>query len=231
MTQGVNRPLKTFFKVIQGGLGEGNMGLLMSRHGTGKASVLVSLSVDHAMEGKNSLHVAVGKSVRDVRSHHDQVFRQLVGSLNLPNREALCSLVNRHQQFYTFREGAFDTARLAQTLDFLEEHAEFVPEVVEITGWPDFRKIPRKELESLKALALERRLKIWLTAHTKRDDEIAPGGLPVQLDRVQDLFTVLISLEPQGEDVRLNFLKVKDQAPAARINLLYDPATQLLRWY
>ncbi len=231
MNQGVNRPLKTFFKVIRGGLGRGNMGLLMSRHGTGKASVLVSLSVDHAMEGKNSLHVAVGKSVRDVRSHHDQVFRQLVKSLDLPNREGLCSLVNRHQQFYTFREGAFDTRRLAQTLDFLEEHAEFTPEVVEITGWPEFREIGRKELEDLKSLALDRGLKVWLTAHTKRDDPLDPSGLPVQVARVEDLFTVLISLEPRGEEVQLNFLKVGNEKPASKVNLLYDPATQLLRWY
>ncbi len=231
MSQGVSRPLKVFFKVIQGGLGRGNLGLLMSRHGTGKASVLVSLSVDHALEGKNSLHVSVGKPARDLRSHHDQVFRQLVKSLNLENREALCSLVNRHQQFYTFRTGSFDTARLAQALDFLGEHAEFVPEVVEITGWPDFKEIPRAEMEALKQLALERNLKIWLTAHTTRDDEIAESGLPAQVDRVEDLFTVLISLEPQGEEVRLNFLKVGNERPKSKVNLLFDPATQLLRWH
>ncbi|MGA1780373.1 MAG: hypothetical protein ACO4CW_08565, partial [Planctomycetota bacterium] len=60
-----NRPLRVLDKVLQGGLGLGNVGVVMAQHGLGKVAVLTSIAIDHAMDGKNALHVSVGKSVSD----------------------------------------------------------------------------------------------------------------------------------------------------------------------
>ena len=40
----------------------------MSRRGTGKVSVLTSITLDHAINRRKVLHVALGKSVSDVRA-------------------------------------------------------------------------------------------------------------------------------------------------------------------
>ncbi|MCA8961604.1 MAG: hypothetical protein KDC38_13865, partial [Planctomycetes bacterium] len=79
-----NRPLRVLDKAIGGELGRGNLGLVMSRHGTGKLAVLTSIAIDHAMDSRNTLHVAVGKSLGDVRAYHDEVYAEILRTLGLP---------------------------------------------------------------------------------------------------------------------------------------------------
>ena len=50
-----NRPLRVFDKVLKGGLGAGNLGIIMSRHGTGKtARVLVFAGGEKADEAREA---------------------------------------------------------------------------------------------------------------------------------------------------------------------------------
>ena len=41
-----NRPLRVLEKVLQGGLGKGNVGVIMARHGMGKIAVMTSIAID-----------------------------------------------------------------------------------------------------------------------------------------------------------------------------------------
>ena len=41
-----NRPLRVFEKILNGGLGRGNIGVVMSSHGTGKLAVMTCVTVD-----------------------------------------------------------------------------------------------------------------------------------------------------------------------------------------
>ena len=150
-----NRPLRVLDKVIHGGLGRGNIGVLMSRHGTGKLAVLTSMAIDHAMDGRNTLHVALNESVTDIRAYDDEVFHEIATSLSLEDPAEILAKVERHKQIYTYKNGSFNLERLAVTLKFLAERAEFVPEMIEIQGWPDFRTVATDDLEQLKSIAVE----------------------------------------------------------------------------
>lgn len=225
-----NRPVRLFFKATQGGLGAGNLGVIMARHGTGKRGVLVSLLVDHALEGHKSLHVAVGESAGDIRAFQDEVFKGLVASLGLGNLAELRTQVERHRQIYCFRDGAFTVERLREALRILEEHAGFVPEVIELTGWPDFALQPEADLEPLKRLAAERGCRFWVSVHTHATDPVDGRGVPPYLARQEHLIAVLIGLEPEGDQVGLRFLKTHDRAGEPGVSLVFDLHSQLLRW-
>ena len=41
-----NRPLRVFDRILGGGLGKGNIGVLTSRHGTGKVAILTLIAID-----------------------------------------------------------------------------------------------------------------------------------------------------------------------------------------
>ena len=103
-----NRPLRVLDKVLQGGLGPGNIGVLMSRPGTGKLAVLTTIAIDNAMDGRNTLHVALHESVSDVRAYDDEVFAEIAESLDLNDRAEILAKIERHKHIYTYRHGGFN---------------------------------------------------------------------------------------------------------------------------
>jgi hypothetical protein len=225
-----NRPLRVFEKVLQGGLGAGNLGVLLSSHGTGKLAVMTSLTVDKAMDGKNVLHVALGKSVSDIRAYRDEILNEIEESLDLQDRAEILSNVERHTQIYTFRNGALNLAKLAQTLDFLADHAEFRPELIEIQGWPDWRQAAPEEIRALKRFAGAAKCEIWMSVHTSPADIFDGRGVPDYLARSEDSLSVIVALKPEKEHTRIRFIKVHGAAPPSNVNLEFDPTTMLVRW-
>ena len=226
-----NRPLRVFEKVIKGGLGSGNIGVIAARHGTGKVAVLMSIAVDKALNSNNVLQVTTIKSVDEVRTFRDEVLHEMELSLDLHDRGGLQTLVERHTRIHTYKAGSFSVDRLRTTLTFAREHAEFTPSLLEIEGWPDFDEVTLDQLRELKVLAEEFQCEVWLSDHTHRDDSLDKAtGLPTNLARFDSLLSVVIKLEPEARTVPLRFLKAHGKPVSNSINLEFDPKTMLLRW-
>ena len=49
-------PLRVFERSIQGGLGKGNVGVVMSRAGAGKTAFLVDIALDDLMQAVSDTH-------------------------------------------------------------------------------------------------------------------------------------------------------------------------------
>ena len=60
-------PLRVFEKSIHGGLGKGNLGVVMSRAGIGKTALLIGIALDDLMRGRQVLHISAKDSVDHVR--------------------------------------------------------------------------------------------------------------------------------------------------------------------
>lgn len=227
-----NRPLRVLEKALEGGLGVGNLGVVMARHGSGKVAVLTSITIDHAMDKRQVLHVAVGESVSDLRAYDDTVLHQMCESLDVQDEAALLTRVERHKQIYSFRDPAgFSADRLRQTLEFLREHAEFRPSMIEIHGWPDFSAVSPEETAAVKKIAGEFECEVWLTAHTSRED-LAAGvdAIPVALQPHAEHFSVMLALEPESKHLEIRFVKVHDSKTPPTIPLQFDPKKMLIRW-
>lgn len=226
-----NQPLRVLDMVLKGGLGAGKLGVVMARHGTGKVAVLTSITIDHAMAEQNVLHVAVGKSLSDVRAYDDEVLHQICERFDLHDRASIMTTVERHKQIYAFRDPAdFTAARLRHAMDFLAEHAEFKPTQMEIQGWPDFRNLDPGELMALKSIAEDYGCEVWLTAHTHRSDNLDARGVPDWLARFDEQFEVIMSLEPEGEHIPIKFVRVHGEEPREEVHLEFDPRSMLIRW-
>lgn len=225
-----NRPLRVFEKTLNGGLGRGNLGVIMSSHGTGKLAVMTGITVDRAMSGSNVLHVALGKSVSDVRAYRDEILNRIEESLALQDRAEILTNVERHTQIYTFRNGALNIPKLAQTLDFLADHAEFRPELIEIQGWPDWRNLDVQEIRTLKNFAAAAQCEIWMGVHTTPADTVDARGVPDYVSRVEGDLSAILRLEPGKEHTSLRFIKVPEGDPPTTTHLDFDPNTMLLKW-
>jgi hypothetical protein len=225
-----NRPLRVFEKILNGGLGRGNLGVVMSSHGTGKLAVMTCVTVDKAMDGKNVLHVALGQSVSDVRAYRDEILNEIGSSIAVEDRADTLTNVERHSQIYTFRNGTFGIPKLAQTVDFLADHAEFRPDLIEIEGWPDWRSVDAEEIRHLKRFAQAASCEIWMALHNLPGDKCDDRGVPDYLARVEDAISVVVRLDPEKDHTRLRFVKVPGGTPPVSAQLEFDPTSMLIRW-
>ncbi len=223
-----NRPLRVFDKVLKGGLGAGNLGIIMSRHGTGKNAILTSIAIDHAMSGVNTLHACVGKSVDEIRAYDDQVLQAMIAAHGIQNHAQTMTTVERHKQIYTYGSGDMNVERLRNTLVFLAEHAQFKPGLVELQMWPDFETTDEETMSALKKLAVEFETEIWMSAHTHRNEDEGVS-IPDFVKRFDSLISVMVALEPKSDDVYVRFLKTHDFTPP-EVNLQFSPRKMLLRW-
>ncbi len=226
-----NRPLRVLDKVLEGGLGLGNVGVVMARHGLGKVAVLTSIAIDHAMDGRNALHVSVGKSVSSVRAFHDEVLHEILESLNATDHGTHLTRVERHKQIYSFPDvSSFSIDKLESTMEFLDKHAEFRPEMIELSGWPDFGSLEIDSMARLKKLASDWNCELWISAHTHRDDDTDQRGIPNSIAKSLDDIEVLVALESESDHVNLKFLKTHGEPKDTGIHLEFDPTTMLIRW-
>ena len=226
-----NRPLRVLDKVLEGGLGLGNVGVVMAGHGLGKVAVLTSIAIDHAMDAKNALHVCVGKSVSSVRAFHDEVLHEILESLNVTDHATHMTKVERHKQIYSYPEtSGFSVEKLEEILSFLDQHAEFRPEMIELSGWPDFHTADPSTMGSLKALAGKWNCELWISAHTESSESVDGNGIPESIGRVIDDVEVLVGLESEADHVNLKFHKTHGEPKQSGIHLQFDPKTMLIRW-
>ena len=76
-------PLRTLDAALAGGLGKGNLGIVIARHGAGKTPFLVAVALDHLLRGERVLHVSLEQKVDHVRDFYDQIFEELVKSIQI----------------------------------------------------------------------------------------------------------------------------------------------------
>jgi hypothetical protein len=224
-----NRPLRVFEKVLQGGLGAGNIGVIAARMGTGKHAVLTTIAIDHALGGHQTLHMAVNERVEDVRAYDDEILNEMLTSLGAENPAKVATEVERNKLIYTFTDGNFTATRMRQTLDFLREHAQFRPLLIEIQGWPNFEEVTPEEMLKLKNIAGEYGCEIWCSCLTHRGD-FDDNSMPDYLARFDDIISVLVTLDPKDTGVALRFLKTKDFDPPKDAHLEFDPKSMAIRW-
>ena len=67
-------PLRLLEQGLHGGLGAGNLGVVVAAHGVGKTPFLVGVALDELLRGGSVLHACCDQTVGHVRAHYDTVF-------------------------------------------------------------------------------------------------------------------------------------------------------------
>src|SRR4051794_28988254 len=145
-------PLRLFEHSIHGGLGPGNIGVVVARHGIGKTAFLVGIALDDAIRGRNVLHVSLDKSVNHVREFYDEIFQDLAHSAGLEDLASARFGMERHRMIHTYAGGTFSIDRLRQSMEFLKDVAHFEPSCVILQGF-HFDSATAEGLEALHKVA------------------------------------------------------------------------------
>lgn len=216
-------PLRLLEKGLHGGLGRGNLGLVLAAPGVGKTSFLVGVALDDLMRGKPVLHVALEHNVQHVRDHYDTVFEELAHSTHLENAAVVRAGLDRLRCIRSYPHGAFDAKRLCEALA-LEAEVGTRPELVVVDGLDVAQRTPA-ELEEWAKAARENDVEVWMAANAPNE---RISVLPADLKPLAASFGVILTLEPQPGAVALRALKDHDNPDVAALHVALDPKTLLL---
>jgi KaiC/GvpD/RAD55 family RecA-like ATPase len=221
-------PLRAFERSIHGGLGRGNLGVMIARAGVGKTACLVQIAMDDLMRGRPVLHVSLDQPVSHVRGWYDEIFRELSGAYNLVHPEIVRLEVERSRHIQSYLGKSFSVGKLYDAARFLKEHMDFHPAAMIIDGY-SFTDAADDQVRSLKALAVELNCEMWLSALTRRQEPVSDeSGIPTSVARFGDFVSVVVMLEFKQSRVSLQLLKDHDNPDVSRLSIELDPRTLLL---
>ena len=204
-------PIRILEESIHGGLGKGNLGLVMARAGVGKTACLVQIALDDLLREKPVLHVSLDQTMDHVRSWYDALFEDLAIESDLDDTEGAREMVQRHRVIATFKDHDLWPDRLEKTVAMFSQHMQFRPAAILVDGYPWTSHSQSENaamIGAFKAYAKLLGAELWMSAQTHRR---ATGDHPTRLvppyDAYEELIDVAIFLEPQGKDVAVRLLK------------------------
>lgn len=216
-------PLRLLERNLHGGLGRGNLGVVLAGHGVGKTSFLVGVAVDELLRRGRVLHVSAAHSVAHVRAHYDTVFDELASSTHLENEGLIRGEIERGRSIRVYPPNTISAAKLRDAVK-LEREAGGAPSLLVLEGV--LGAFGRSDVEDLRALAQELDAEVWLESACS-DERVV--RIPPQVAAVEDLISVILALEPGDDAVRLRALKDHDNRDLSDLHVALDPRTLLLK--
>src|SRR5262245_288623 len=220
-------PLRLFEHSIHGGLGRGNMGVVVARHGIGKTAFLVGIALDDAMRGRKVLHVSLDKTVDHLREFYDEIFMDLAHSAQLEDLPAERLEMERNRIIHTYAGKSFTIHKLRHSVNFLKEYAQFHPDCLILEGF-DFERGSLADMEAFRQLAADLNVEMWMSAITHRGVPSNQDGIPEPLAKLASTIAVIVQMADNSDGVQLSLLKDHDNPNVAKLTLALDPSTMLL---
>lgn len=205
----------------------GGLGAVLARAGVGKTALMVQLALNTLLRSKNVLHVSLDDPVDKVALWYQEVFQHLAKQYNVKEIDQLWDTIAPHRFIMTFKVAGFSVPTFKERLSDLTEQGIFTPQMVILDGLP-FNERTREALLELKAMVRRYAMHFWLSVKTHRHEDPNQEGLPPQLQDLDDLFDVIIHLQPDGQEIHIKGLKggkASTDAPDLRL----DPATMLIQ--
>ncbi len=224
-------PVRIFERAIGGGLGTGNLGLVVSRPGVGKTGFMIGLAVDQLIQGQKVLYISTKESVEHINNFFEQVFQAMAASLGLEQVLEKQLAMERNRHILVYNRDLFSLEKLEQSASFLKEVADFSPDMVIMDGTPRFESTEAWELEGLRRLASEWQAEIWTSSNTHRDDQKSDEhDVPLKITKHEDFIDVIVMLCPESDHIKVKIVKEHGSTELPQVKLELDPGTLLLHW-
>jgi len=210
-------------KGLHGGLGPGNLGVVLAGHGVGKTSFLVGVAMDELLREGRVLHVSLSHSVRHVRAHYDTVYEELAESTHLEDERLIHAEIDRHRSVRVYPPGSLSMKKLREAVE-VEIETAGKPSLIVLEG-VELAEMSRDEAVALKELAVELGAEVWIEAASSEEHV---GQIPPAVAALDDLISVVLVLEPKAEVARLRALKDHENPDLTDLHVSLDPHTLLL---
>ena len=224
-------PVRVLEKALNGGLGRGQFGVVLSRTGVGKTGFLIGLAMDQLLQGRRVLHISTKETVEHVRAYYDQILEAYAEQLGLDRMLERRVEVERGRHILVFNPETLTMEKLRQSIGFLRDDADFQPDMVVLDGTPRFEFSEDWEIKGICEMAREMDAEIWTGANLHREgQELDERGIPQEVAWHEENLAVILGLHSESDHVRVQIHKEHDSEQPASISLELDPRTRMLRW-
>ena len=224
-------PVRVFDRAIGGGLGAGNIGVVLSRNGGGKTGFLIGLAIDKLLQGKRGLYIPTKESVEHVNDFFDQIFHAMATSLAMDEVPQRQLQMERNRHILVYNRKSFSVEKLESSVGFLTETTGFRPDMVIMDGTPRFESTEQWEIDVIRTLARQWNAEIWTSGLLHREgQQLDQRGIPLEIARYDADLGVVLRLATENGRIHLKVLKEHASAEPAQVRMELDPATLLLRW-
>lgn len=220
-------PYRVFENSIHGGLGRGNVGVVVGRHGVGKSAFLVGIALDDLMRGRNVLHVALGQPMWKVREYYDEIFDDLARTSGLENAGTVYREMERHRNIHAYLGRTFSIEKLVSDVAVLKEHADFFPSAILVDG-VEFERISGADMAAFRQVARDHDAELWMTATAHRESVFNEHGVPEPVAHLESSMDVIVRLYHDGKAVHVHLLKDHNNPDVSAARVALDPVTMLL---
>ncbi len=213
-------PIRAFDEATNGGLKAGELGLVTSKKGLGKTSVLVQFGMDSLLNDKQLVHVSFDQHSANVISWYDGIFNEISKKKTLNNATEVKEEIVRNRTILNFNQDNFNLEKVVNTLNALKAGGIAVAGVV-IDG-VDFAKVEESDLQAVASYAKATKSKVWISATAEGDslNEQAPKDL-------LPYFTAVVHLVSKSAVTQLEILKMGNKENIES-NLKLDSKTLLI---
>ena len=215
-------PLRIFEKSIHGGLGAGNIGMLVSPKGVGKTACLVHIATDKLLRDKHVIHVSFSAKVDHIISWYEDIFEEIAKKRSLESAVDVHEAIIKNRVIMNFNQQDIRTEQILKSVKAMIEEGNFAADAIIFDGY-DLSRAEPGDVEAIAAFAAAGGLEVWFSVSV-------PDGVESEsyIDPYLESATVVITLEFVGDHVHFKALKDHDTIEPKDMNLKLDPKTLLI---
>ena len=192
-------PVRNFENTLGGGVKPGEIGVIVSKKGLGKTSILVQLGIDKLLQGDHVVHVSFNQQASYVMTWYEDIFTELAKKKNLDKADDVKADIVSKRIVLNFNQDTVKTKQIIKTIKALADGGS-KPEAIIIDGF-DFAKADADCMKMMKDFARELNLSIWYSADT---DVV---GIPECISRYAGDLDVVLYLEPKSDCIQIQVLR------------------------
>jgi len=194
-------PVRNFEKALGGGVVAGEIGVIASKKGLGKTSILVQLGIDKLLQGGAVVHVSFNQHSDHVMTWYEDIFNELAKKKNLDRASEVKAELVSKRIVLNFNQDSVGTAQVIKTIKALADGGT-KPDSIIIDGF-DFSKSAPESMGLMKTFAKDMNVTIWYSANFESSDK----GLPASLAPFSKDLDVVLYLDPKPDCILIKVLK------------------------
>ena len=196
-------PVRLFDAATEGGLKEGGLGLVTSKKGLGKTSVLVQFGMDTLLKDEQLVHVTFDLHSSNVISWYDGIFAEIAKKSAGNSAELKTDVVSK-RTILNFSLDNFSVTKVVNTLKALSAAGIAVKGVV--MDGIDFTKVSEDDVKAVADYAQSEKVTVWTSATSEgaKLADVVPSNL-------EKYFDVVVNLSQTGSNVAVDVLKLGDK--------------------
>ncbi len=221
-------PVRLLERSIEGGLKPGNIGIIASRKGIGKTSVLVQLALDKLLQGEKVIHVSFTAHTSYVISWYENIFSELAKRRNLEHLGEVKDDLVKNRVIMNFAQEGVSIDQILRSLKAMVVDGGFKAKTLIVDGY-DFTQATKDRLQKVKEFAGEMGIEVWYSCTLLGEEPLVDkNNVPMILREYIDSVSVLILLEPKAEYIHFTVVKDHDVMNPHDLKLKLDAKTLLI---